>query len=202
MTLGRTSSGAIKIKTDGGTTRAVECACCGGECISGGDPPEWFPDATEAQFNQWKNNSYTLTCSINVQTQWGSCSANFNPITFGYDAITCTQRVAGSRIGCQSSYAGYSQRSEYDFGIGIGRFVDEAGTVTYKKIVSGRINCSVLVFGFFCQPYYFSVTFGDPGPSEAVVGTVSFFGSTFNIVGQPPAEGDSFSVSMSINQNE
>ena len=29
MTLGRTSSGAIKIKTDGGTTRAVECACCG-----------------------------------------------------------------------------------------------------------------------------------------------------------------------------
>ena len=29
MTLGRTSSGAVKIKTDGGTTRAVECACCG-----------------------------------------------------------------------------------------------------------------------------------------------------------------------------
>lgn len=28
MTLGRASSGAIKIKTDGGTTRAVECACC------------------------------------------------------------------------------------------------------------------------------------------------------------------------------
>jgi hypothetical protein len=28
MILGRTSSGAIKIKTDGGTTRAVECACC------------------------------------------------------------------------------------------------------------------------------------------------------------------------------
>jgi len=29
MTLGRTASGAIKIKTDGGL-RAVECACCGG----------------------------------------------------------------------------------------------------------------------------------------------------------------------------
>ena len=29
MTLGRTSSGAIKIKTDGGL-RAVNCACCGG----------------------------------------------------------------------------------------------------------------------------------------------------------------------------
>jgi hypothetical protein len=31
MTLGRTSSGAIKIKTDG--LRAVECACCGGITI-------------------------------------------------------------------------------------------------------------------------------------------------------------------------
>ena len=32
MTLGRTSSGAIKIKTDeaGGGLRAVNCACCGG----------------------------------------------------------------------------------------------------------------------------------------------------------------------------
>lgn len=28
MILGRTPGGAIKIKTDGGTTRAVECACC------------------------------------------------------------------------------------------------------------------------------------------------------------------------------
>lgn len=33
MTLGRTSSNAIKIKTDGTAgLRAVECACCGGEC--------------------------------------------------------------------------------------------------------------------------------------------------------------------------
>lgn len=28
MTIGRTASNAIKIKTDGGTTRAVECSCC------------------------------------------------------------------------------------------------------------------------------------------------------------------------------
>lgn len=32
MTLGRTSSGAIKIKTDSPGLRAVECACCGGGC--------------------------------------------------------------------------------------------------------------------------------------------------------------------------
>ena len=35
MTLGRTASNAIKIKTDGGTTRAVECACCGGGVVCG-----------------------------------------------------------------------------------------------------------------------------------------------------------------------
>ena len=32
MTLGRTSTGAIKIKTDSPGLRAVECACCGGTC--------------------------------------------------------------------------------------------------------------------------------------------------------------------------
>ena len=46
MTLGRTSSNAIKIKTDGGTTRAVECACCGGcnfpiVCADGYESGTW-----------------------------------------------------------------------------------------------------------------------------------------------------------------
>lgn len=36
MTLGRTSSNAIKIKTDGGTARAVECACCKKPYYAGG----------------------------------------------------------------------------------------------------------------------------------------------------------------------
>jgi len=43
MTLGRTASNAIKIKTDGGTTRAVECACCGGcpDCEIPPPPGKW-----------------------------------------------------------------------------------------------------------------------------------------------------------------
>jgi len=32
MTLGRTADNAIKIKVEDGTTRAVNCACCGAEC--------------------------------------------------------------------------------------------------------------------------------------------------------------------------
>lgn len=46
MTLGRTADNKIKIKSDGGTTRAVECACCGGcapVCINGRLVSEYIP---------------------------------------------------------------------------------------------------------------------------------------------------------------
>ena len=43
MTIGRTSSGTIKIKTDGGL-RAVSCACCGGCEFCGSHPPIAPPD--------------------------------------------------------------------------------------------------------------------------------------------------------------
>jgi len=51
MTLGRTSSGAIKIKTDtaGGGLRAVECACCGCPCNYGGSKKLKFENLLGAQ---------------------------------------------------------------------------------------------------------------------------------------------------------
>jgi len=51
MTLGRTSSGAIKIKTDtaGGGLRAVECACCGCPCNYGGSKKLKFQNLIGAQ---------------------------------------------------------------------------------------------------------------------------------------------------------
>jgi hypothetical protein len=62
MTLGRTSSNAIKIKIDeeGGGLRAVECACCGG-C------PE-FP--SNICFNGVKAKSWEVDL-------YGGCSARF-----------------------------------------------------------------------------------------------------------------------------
>ena len=55
MNLGRTADNKIKIKIDNGTTRAVECACCGGcnfppVCLNGSYPN-----------NGW--GSYQDTCS-------------------------------------------------------------------------------------------------------------------------------------------
>ncbi|MFZ9920269.1 MAG: hypothetical protein ACO3FQ_03810 [Terrimicrobiaceae bacterium] len=60
MTLGRTSSGAIKIKTDGGL-RAVECACCGcdlpASCLLGVKATPFLIDfMSEAGFCASQNN--------------------------------------------------------------------------------------------------------------------------------------------------
>ena len=49
MTLGRTASGAIKIKTDGGTTRAVECACCSDCSLTCAGPYAQFCGATQVR---------------------------------------------------------------------------------------------------------------------------------------------------------
>jgi hypothetical protein len=65
MTLGRTSSNAIKIKTDSGTTRAVECACCGPKCYPiPFDPTGWviIPTATG---NNIFNRDLTVQMSFN-----------------------------------------------------------------------------------------------------------------------------------------
>jgi hypothetical protein len=55
MTLGRTPTGAIKIKTDGGL-RAVGCACCGGGC----SPTNYF-DNLGAYQSANQDNSYQIT---------------------------------------------------------------------------------------------------------------------------------------------
>jgi hypothetical protein len=60
MTLGVTPTGAIKIKTDeaGGGLRAVECACCGGECgffdwMFSQSCPDYY-DASESEYMAWR----------------------------------------------------------------------------------------------------------------------------------------------------
>ena len=71
MTLGRTASNAIKIKTDG-TTRAVNCACCGCGC-NGVAIPENLRPLFEA-------------ATINSITMWGYPPEDFFPVgpTEGY----------------------------------------------------------------------------------------------------------------------
>ena len=67
MTLGRTADNAIKIKTDNGTTRAVECACCGGCGCNGVAIPENLRPLFEA-------------ATIDSITMWGYPPEDFYPL--------------------------------------------------------------------------------------------------------------------------
>jgi hypothetical protein len=79
MTLGRTSSGALKIKTDGGL-RAVECACCGcGECFVSipSSIRELAANATAESFSINGQNPYDFVRFSD--TSWGA-------VAYSYDA--------------------------------------------------------------------------------------------------------------------
>lgn len=88
MTLGRSSTGALKIKTDkaGGGLRAVNCACCGGCGCYTARPinPESDPDFTKKLRGDDPSvtafGSVTIDCTVN-SSDWGdpiSFSANVN----------------------------------------------------------------------------------------------------------------------------
>ena len=64
MTLGRTSSGAVKIKTAGGL-RAVNCACCGGVCR-----PEVIRQYASEELLDILRNASGGTCNGMAATQW------------------------------------------------------------------------------------------------------------------------------------
>ena len=83
MILGRTPSGAIKTKTDGGL-RAVSCACCAPPLLCG---PGYYYDMFGAYIYADKNNSYEISKNQFYLVQAGgtfngsaSISINFSPI--------------------------------------------------------------------------------------------------------------------------
>ena len=101
MTLGRTASNAIKIKTDNGTTRAVECACCGPKCYPVPfDPTGWviIPTATG---NNIFNRDLTVQMSYN-----GTSSGT--PFSKSSPSFSMTRNQAGDDcIGWLGTYGGF-----------------------------------------------------------------------------------------------
>lgn len=86
MTLGRTADNKIKIKTDGGTTRAVECDCCACTCGSAnpinppGDPnftKKLRGDPGVTPFTQVSVN-YNILASFGSYSTGGSGSMSGN----------------------------------------------------------------------------------------------------------------------------
>ena len=111
MTLGRTASNAIKIKTDG-TTRAVECACCAPPCECPDSP--WSPfvppiDGTFEVSASWSSTVYQFPynkCGIvqavladgtDLSVIW-QCSGRWNIYALNFDPNlpNCCQNLFGA----------------------------------------------------------------------------------------------------------
>lgn len=102
MTLGRTSTGAIKIKTDGGL-RAVGCACCGGLCgpISFNDEYGYYvPVNSETSYEISKEEfdnfqlGGTISWSSYINMAYGpfACSFSYSD-SISVPPNTCTDGV-------------------------------------------------------------------------------------------------------------
>jgi hypothetical protein len=206
MTLGRTSSGAIKIKTDGDAgLRAVECACCGGGCViplseQGG--LEAYPDATETMWREWNKGG---TVSVSMHYSEGGCSVSSSEI-FDVPAGACSvswRHAEPSSCGF-SPYPGYyyNTQSYLTLTMGVLRLeTPTPGEYNYKTVVYAWAYCpSQLNYGFNCYScgmgwsnsndngYYSSYSFFQvPGLTTTVLDTtvyahsvcVSFFEGGF-----------------------
>lgn len=97
MTLGRTSSGSIKIKTDeaGGGLRAVECGCCGCGChIGSNELTATLQSATTGIFDgvePWSATFYEGGFFL----QWDSLTTNADGDVEGYEAIMSFDSASG-----------------------------------------------------------------------------------------------------------
>lgn len=154
MTLGRTSSGAIKIKTDGGTTRAVECACCA--------PCEDYSFngkiITKEAFNSWRKggtiqvSGNVFDTSLNSQYQIdqgcpnGECSWSYSN-TIIVPPNTCVFQFSdtGGAASCQSNYYGQTMAPFIFLQAAAFKSKDEAGEV-YRAKIWLTIGCPHVLF--------------------------------------------------------
>ena len=82
MTLGLTSSGAIKIKTDGGTTTAVNCACCNTCGCGVAVPPslrEFADNATQSSISIFGVSPDSFA-AYRVGYWWANFGGSFDPL--------------------------------------------------------------------------------------------------------------------------
>jgi hypothetical protein len=174
MTLGRTPTGAIKLKTDGGL-RAVECACCVPPCPSDSPSPYGIV-LTEEQYNNFKKGgNYTMSAVLSeTRTGEGSCSSNLNGSgVLAIDPL-CEFYAEVREPKCVGGGSGDAYFQVY------WRVFQETGTNLYKLRYSGAGYCPYLFFDEFfgtcySNGYYFQDTFDSYStPSYMVnVGSVS-----------------------------
>lgn len=150
MTLGRTSSGAIKIKTDeeGGGLRAVNCGCCGGDCACGSATPINPPgdsdftkklrgDPGVSPFTQ-VTVTYSITANHNkaVETMTGAWQSGDGLGCYGGDPLKVF--VGDS---CLFGFCGYCASNKYISSVTISLLSDGClKAVLYDEIMFDSIR--------------------------------------------------------------
>lgn len=199
MTLGRTSDNKIKIKTDGGTTSAVECACCN-PCL--GAPNAVQKQTTESYYNMWKKGgqlkiSATLGDTAynppNATKQNGICSWSFSE-TISIPANTCVGSFSKEGpVSCSGDYYGYSISPSVLIFLSVIKHSDG----NYYSQIYANFKCPfLLIVNSFLEMCSYSVgvsgsnyilpyTQGDSGPLDPFV----FFGADFAVVQPNYAQG-------------
>lgn len=188
MTLGRTSSGAIKIKTDG-TTRAVNCACCEGGCTCGSatpiNPPD-DPDFTKKlRGDDPSVSSFTqvlVTYNIIINSDWanvaGTMSGSWVDAVESWEADEfndaysgpCMEQVNGDWVEISKAFQGGSSCSntELCYGNCSQRAADYSGIAEmYLYLRADGCLVAQLWEGFFGGAFYISK---DCDPNELRTG--------------------------------
>ena len=179
MTLGLTSSGAVKIKTDGGL-RAVNCACCAPPCPSESSSPYGIV-LSEEQYNNFKSGgNYTMNAVLSeTYEDQGSCSSNLNGAGVIIPNTSCWFSAEVRELKCGDG--GFFGDAYFQVSW---RVFKETDTNLYKLRANGSGYCPYQFFGSWCYSvgYFVQDTYDYSPPSYVIqIGSVSLTSKGSNV---------------------
>ena len=178
MTLGLTSSGAVKIKTDGGL-RAVNCACCTPPCPSESSSPYGIV-LSEEQYNNFKSGgNYTMNAVLSeTYEDKGSCSSNLNGTGILITNPSCGFSAEVRELKCGGG--GFSGDAYFQVSW---RVFKETDTNLYKLRANGSGYCPYPFFGScYSVGYFVQDTYDYSPPSYVIqIGSVSLTSKGSNV---------------------
>jgi hypothetical protein len=196
LNIGRASSGAIKIKTDGGL-RAVECACC---APCGGVWPS--KETTKEFYDQWrKGGQLTISGSISdtgYQIEGlppnGTCSWSFSE-TITIPANTCVASFSkNGPTSCSGDYYGIEQTPSILLNMSVWRGSDGK----YYSGLSVSFKCPFLLwvnsFLSMCMGTFYLTNDGFLGGT-----LVNFFGADLYLYQPVPPQSASLTFNFTPN---
>jgi len=178
MTLGLTSSGAVKIKVEDGTTRAVNCACCGTLCTQ-------YDEHPGVGFHQISAGMASTLLSANIYADL-SASSPTNSVSFQNVLFT----------GPSQFNPGFC---DYSFTLSVGE--DESGAFIASLFLTKALG-NWYIFAYanvFLDPYGAIYTF-DASCPESPPGSITLLGASIPSFVCAFAEEDISSFTLDIHE--